>query len=280
MSGSHHIPRSSQSSNWRARAPSVPEAALSAAAPAFTPPSPPPPPPQAQALDALLAPGSIHVYIATEREDARASPDHPVFLKGVRYNPTDTRKWYEEVLPYLSKCTFVFASTADVTYGGSILGSAVLPHIYNAVIKVELPKFYWFGGVSLNRHHNPYLQMCRNLPNLRELNLTLHTAGLTNQRWAERQIHALERNNPDAAKERIVISLQEAVHRYELDALFTCGGLHQLRVQYIESALTAHFCKVGNPMDVVQSIKAYLDHGFAQRQMQVSVELTQATEQA
>ena len=180
----------------------------------------------------------------------------------------------------MSKCTFVFASTSDVTYGGSILGSAALPHIYNAVTKVELPQFYWFGGVALNRHHNPYLQMCRNLSNLRELGITLHTAGLTNQRWAERQIPALERNNPDTAKERIVISLQEAVHRYELDALFACGGLRQLRLEYIESAMTAHSCKVGTPMDVVQSIKTYLEHGFAQRQLQVTVELTKAMEEA
>lgn len=227
-----------------------------------------------------LTVGPIHVYITAEREDAAASPDRPVFLKGVCYDPVDTRTWYEEVLPYLSKCTFVFASTTDVTYGGSILGSAALPHIYNAVTKVELPNFYWFSGVALNRHHNPYLQMCRNLPNLRELSLTLHTAGLTNQRWAERQIPVLERNNPDAAKERIAISLQEAVHRYELDALFTCGGLRQLSIEYIESAMTAHFCKVGNPMDVVQSVKTYLEHGFAQRQLRVAVKLKKADEQA
>lgn len=220
----------------------------------------------------------VHVHITTEREDTVASPDHPVFLKGVRHDPVNTSKWYEEVLPYLSKCIFVFASTADVIYGSSILSSAVIPHIYNAVTKVELPKFYWFGGVALNQHHNPYLQMCRNLPNLRELSLTLHTADLTNQRWAERQIAGLERSNPDAAKERIVVSPQEVMHRYELDALFACGGLRRLRIKVIESAMTAHLCKVGNPMQVVQSVINYLEQGFAQRQMQVAMELTEAAE--
>ncbi|KAF3035649.1 hypothetical protein E8E12_001011 [Didymella heteroderae] len=271
MNGSKHTPRSSQSSNWRARAPSATEAALDASAPSFIPPLT-----QAQLVEALLAPGPIHVYIASEREDTGASPDQPVFLKGVRFDPAHSRTWYEEVLPYLSKCTFVFATTIDVTYGGSILGSAALPHIYNAVIKVELPKIYWLDGVALNRNHNPYLQMCRNLPNLRELGLTMHTAGLTNQRWAERQVIALERNNLEAAKERIVISLQEAVHRYELDALFACGGLRQLRVEYIESAMTAHLCKFGDPVDILQSVKTYLEHAFAQRQLQVIVELTKA----
>lgn len=220
------------------------------------------------------------MYITSERESTSASSDRPVFLKGVRFDAVSPRVWYEEVLPYLSKCTFVFASTADVTYGGSIFGSAALPHIYNAVTKVDFPKFYWFGGVTSNGHDNPYLQMCRNLPNLRELSLTMHTAGLTNQRWAERQIIALERNNPDAAKERIVLSVQEVAHRYALDALFTCSGLRSLRIEYIESDMTAYFCKVGNPVSVLHDTKAYLEQGFMQRHLQVAVELVALKEEA
>jgi hypothetical protein len=223
--------------------------------------------------------GPARVDITVEREDAAASPDLPAFLKGVRFDPTNTHKWYEEVLPYLSKCTFVIASTADVTYGGNIFGSAALPHIYNAVTKVELPKFYWFSGVAVNRHHNPYLQMCRNLPNLRELSLTMQTAGLTNQRWCEKQIVSLERTNPEAPKERIVFSLRETVHLYEFDALFFCYGLRRLRVEYIESAMTAYFCRVGNPAEVLRDVKTYLGQGFVQRGMQVAVELVRVSEE-
>ncbi|KAJ4359013.1 hypothetical protein N0V95_002549 [Ascochyta clinopodiicola] len=216
--------------------------------------------------------GPVHVAITTEREHA-ASSDCPSFLKGVRFDSTNLQKWYEQVLPHVSKCTFIVSSTADVTYGGSIFGSTALPHIYNAVTKMELPKFYWFSGVALNRHHNPYLQMCRNLPNLRELCLTIQTAGLTSQRWPQRQIIALERTNPEAAKERIVLSVQEAVHRYELHALFACTSLHLLHLEYIESAMTAYFCRVGNPVDVLQEIKLHLAQGFAQRGLEVVVDL-------
>jgi hypothetical protein len=217
--------------------------------------------------------GPAHIVITTEREDTVASPDRPAFLKSVRFNPTDARKWYGDVIPYLSKCTFVFSSTADVTYGGSILGSAALPHIYNSVTKVELPKFYWFSGVALNRHHNPYFQMCRNLPNLREVALTMQTAGVTSSRFAERQMIALELTNPEATKERTVLSLQEVVHRYELNALFTCASLRHLYLEYIECAMTAHFCRVGNPVDVLREIESYLKQGFTKKGLEVVVEL-------
>lgn len=211
--------------------------------------------------------------MTAERESRAASSDRPLFLKGVKYNPIDTRTWYEQVLPYLSKCTFIVSSTSDVTYSGSIFGSAALPHIYNAITKVELPKFYWFSGVALNRHHNPYMQMCRNLPNLQELSLTFHTAGLTNQRWSERQIVALEQKNPEAARERILLPLRDVVDRYELDALFACSGLSRLRLNYIESDMTAYFCKVGSPLDVLGEVQMHLHNGFAQRSVQVVIQL-------
>lgn len=223
--------------------------------------------------------GLVHVNITLEREDAAASPHCPAFLKGVRFDRNDSRDWYEKVLPYLSKCTFVVASTADITYGGSIFGSASLPYMYNAVTKMQLPKFYWFSGVALNRHHNPYLQMCRNLPNLRELSLTIQTAGLTSPRWGERQIISLENTNPEASKERLVLSLREVVHRYELDALFACASLRHLRLEYIESAMTAYFCRVGNPVNVLQQVKVYLVQGFSQRGLEMIVELVRVNEE-
>ncbi len=219
--------------------------------------------------------GPVRIDITSEREDAATAPDHPLFLKGVRCDQIDPHQWYKTVLPYLSKCTFVVSSTADVTYSGEIFSSTALPYIYNAVTKLELPKFYWFSGVALNRYHNPYIQMCRNLPNLCELCLTFHTAGLTNQRWAERQIISLEQTNPEAAKERIILSVPEVVRRYELDALFACIGLRHLRLEYIDSAMTAYFCKVGSPVDVLQALKVYLVQGFLKRGLQITVELTQ-----
>lgn len=203
-----------------------------------------------------------------------------MFLQGVLYSPVEPHIWYEEILPYIAKCTFIVASTTDVTYCGNIFGSVALPNMYNACTKVELPKFYWFSGVCLSRPHNPYLEMCRNLPNLQELTLAMHSAGLTKQRWAERQITELERNNPEAAKERIKLSVREAVQSYELDALFACDSLRRLRIEYVESEMTAYFCKVGDPMDVLRDLKTYLEQGFVRQAMQVVVELVQISEKA
>lgn len=224
--------------------------------------------------------GPQRVDITVERENTAALPDQPGFLKGARYDPINPGKWYGAVLPYLSKCTFIVASTADVTYAGAIFSSTALPHIYNAVTKLQLPNFYWFSGVAHNRHHNPYLQMCLNLPNLCELSLTVHPAGLTSQRWAERQIVVLEATNPEAAKERILLPLREVVRFYELDALFACRMLQNLRLEYIESPMITHFCTVGNPMDVAQGIEAYLEQGFYEQGMQVDLELVRIDEKA
>jgi hypothetical protein len=218
--------------------------------------------------------GPVSIAIAVERENTDSSPHSPGFLRGVRFESTDERKWYDKVLPYLAECTFVFSSTSDVLYGGSIMSSAALPHVYNAVTKVELPKFYWFSGVAANRNHNPYLQMCRNLPNLRELSFTMQTAAVTTHRFAERQIIALERTNPEAAKERMVLSLRDVVRRYEFDALFSCTSLRRLRMDYVESAMTTYFCRNGNPVAVLREVKTYLEQGFAQRNLEVSIELT------
>lgn len=189
-----------------------------------------------------------------------------------------SREWYETVLPYLSKCSFVISSTTDVTYSGNIFGSTALPHIYNAITKVELPKFYWFSGIFLNRLHNPYLQMCRNLPNLQEVTFAMHPAGLTNMRWTERQVSIQEKDNPEAAKERMVLSVGEIVRFYELSALFACGKLRRVRMEYVESGMITYFCKVGNPANVIRDMKAHLEQGFAQRAMQVIVELVHIKE--
>ncbi|KAJ4984393.1 hypothetical protein SVAN01_10100 [Stagonosporopsis vannaccii] len=254
--------------SWRAPSPSAGDPSLNATAPTFNSHLAP-----AQALQALLASGPLYVDITAERENVAAFPDRPQFLQGVRYDRTEARVWFEEVLPFLSNCTFVISSTADIVYSGDIFGSAALPRIYSAVTKVELPKFYWFSGVALNRHHNPYLQVCGNLPNLHELSITFHTAGLTAPRWSDRQITTLEQNQPEAAKERILLSLREVVLRYELNAIFACVRLRRLRLNYIESKMTAYFCKVGIPLDVLEEISTYLGQGFSQRGLQVIVEL-------
>ncbi|KAF3011128.1 hypothetical protein E8E13_011422 [Curvularia kusanoi] len=241
--------------------------ALNAAAATFAPA-----PTQAQALASLLAFGPQRIAMTTERDNASASPDQPAFLRGVRFNPSNTTEWYEVVLPYVSECTVIIASTTDVTYAAAMFGSTALPDLYNAITKVELPGFYWFNGVDLNRQHNPYMQLLRRLPNLRELSFAMHPGGLTTQRWHEREMHEIEPTDPERAKERILRSPQQVINSYELDALFSCQSLHRLRLEYVESPIINHFCPSGNPEDILNNIKAYLQQGFATRSMQVTVE--------
>ncbi|KAG9201212.1 hypothetical protein G6514_005941 [Epicoccum nigrum] len=211
------------------------------------------------------------ISITSEREDNAATPDRPSFLKGVQYNSTNPATWYEKVLPYLAECTFVIASTADVTYAGAILASSALPDLHSAVTKLHFPKFYWFSGIGSNRLHNPCMQLARTLVNLHELTITLHPGGLTHHRWAEREMLEMERTNPEGAKERLLLPLGEVVHFFEFDALSTCGGLLRLHLEYIESSLMRHFCKTGNPVEVFYALKTYLEQEFARKHMHVVV---------
>ena len=84
-----------------------------------------------------------------------------------------------------------------------------LPNLRHAFPKLQVPKFYWFSGIGSNRLHNPCMQLARTLPNLRVMTITLHPAGLTNHRWAEREMLEMERTNLEGSKERILLPLGE-----------------------------------------------------------------------
>ena len=161
------------------------------------------------------------------------------------------------------ECTFVIASTSDVTYMGAMLASPALPDLRHAVTKLQFPKFYWFSGIGSNRAHNPCMQLARTLPNLRVMTITLHPAGLTNHRWAEREMLEMERTNLEGSKERILLPLGEVVRFFEFNALSDCAGLLSLHLEYIESPMVAHFCKAENPVEVFYALRTYLEQRFA-----------------
>lgn len=190
---------------------------------------------------------------------------------GVVFNAADTDTWYKVVLPYLAECTFVIASTSDVTHAGAILGSAALPDLHNFVTRLQFPEFYYFSRIGLNRLHNPCMQLARALANLHELTITLHPAGLTNHRWAEREMLGMEETNLEGAKERILLPLGEVVRFFELNALFDCASLLRLHLRYIESPMISFFCKAGDPVDLFYALKAYIEQGFTRSHTQVVV---------
>lgn len=211
------------------------------------------------------------IDITIEREDVTSSPDRSAFLKGVVFHSINANTWYGTVLPYLANCNFVVASTTDVTYLGEILASPALPDLRDAVTKLELPKFYWFSGIGSNRLHSPFMQLTRALANLQELTITIHPAGLTNHRWAEREMVAMERTDPEAAKERILLPVAEVVRFYEFEALFACAHLLHLHLKYIESPIVEYFCKTGHPVGVFNALKTHLEQGFTRNHMRVRV---------
>ena len=136
------------------------------------------------------------------------------------------------------ECTFVIASTSDVTYMGAMLASPALPDLRHAVTKLQFP-------------------------NLRVMTITLHPAGLTNHRWAEREMLEMERTNLEGSKERILLPLGEVVRFFEFNALSDCAGLLSLHLEYIESPMVAHFCKAENPVEVFYALRTYLEQRFA-----------------
>ena len=113
-------------------------------------------------------------------------------------------------------CATLFPSSRSRNSTGSVESArtdctthACSWNLRHAVAKLQVPKFYWFSGIGLNRLHNPCMQLARTLPNLRVMTITLHPAGLTNHRWAEREMLEMERTNLEGSKERILLPLGE-----------------------------------------------------------------------
>lgn len=169
--------------------------------------------------------------------------------------------------------TFAISCTTDLHFAADMFASSQLPHLYHNVTKIAFPKLYWFSGVAHNRRHNPYFQMTASLPHLEELTFTLHTAGITTSCFGERQMVQLEATDPQRAKERKIMRLHDVVAKYELNALFACACLRRVRIEYIECEMTAFFTKVGNAVDLLHDIQAFLINGFAGHGLNVFVEL-------
>jgi hypothetical protein len=202
-----------------------------------------------------------------------ADPSRPSFLHGIIPRPEDPAEWNEVVLAHIRTMTFVISSTADLHFTTAMLAANTLPWVFHHITSVVFPQLYWFSGTSLDRPNNPYFMFVRGLPLLNQLSFTLHTAGLTTSCFGERQMIALERTNPLRAKERKVKSLQDVVAQYDFGSLFFCANLQRIRIEYINCEMTAFFTRVGRPVDVLRDIQIFLIAGFADRGVEVFVEL-------
>ncbi|KAF2030894.1 hypothetical protein EK21DRAFT_111561 [Setomelanomma holmii] len=248
-------------------------AASTQESPGVSTPTAPFPAFQTSGIDAFLAAVPTTIDIAAERGVRNANPSYPSFLHGVVFNPADADEWYNQVLPALRSTKFIFTSTADLHYAATLFSSSEIPDIYKSVTKIALPKFYWFSGVAHNRRHNPYLAILTSLPNLEQLSITLHTAGLTTSCFGERQMINLEASDPVRAKERKVMALADVVAKYELNGFFACKGLRRVKVEWVDCEMTLFFTKVGRASDLLSDLLAYLISGFAAHSMSVFVEM-------
>ncbi|KAH7378365.1 hypothetical protein BKA66DRAFT_467140 [Pyrenochaeta sp. MPI-SDFR-AT-0127] len=207
--------------------------------------------------DRYVLTGPVIVHIADERENSNADPNFPAFLKGVAFDPNNQSQWYNVVLPYVRGLVFSVASTADIHFAGPMFGSEVLPQIYLAVTMLRF-------------------QMAAHLPNLRQISFTIHTAGITASAFSERQMIAIEANEPIRAKERRVMRLPDVVEKYNLRALLECRSLTAISIDYIDCERTAHFVRVGDPFNLVRAVQMWLVQEFTQMGQNVTVNLNRA----
>ncbi|KAF1848739.1 uncharacterized protein K460DRAFT_415240 [Cucurbitaria berberidis CBS 394.84] len=228
----------------------------------------------ASGIEALLATGPVAVYMTAERERPNANPHKPAFLHGVVLDSNNPDQWTNVVLPYVAGLTFNVACPPDVHFAGVMFGSPSLPGLYTAVTKLELPGFHWFSGIANNRLHNPNLEMAKNLPNLRELTFRMHTAGITKSAFgSEREMIECEKLDPVRSKDRKCMPYADVAAKYDLGALFACRSLTHVRIEYIDSDMTANATKDQDPVNVLYDIRGWLGHGFAQQGQNVVVDL-------
>jgi hypothetical protein len=176
-------------------------------------------------------------------------------------------------LPYVTSLTFIVESTTDCHYLANILASSQNPELFKAITKIAFPGFYWFTGVQHNRRHHPAMEMATTLPHLQQISLRLHTAGITVSCYSEREMVTIEAIDPQRAKARKVMHVQDIVAKYELSALFACLSLRRVRVEYIDCDMTAFFTKIGRAEDVLRDIQAFIVNGFHGQGMNVFVDL-------
>lgn len=204
------------------------------------------------------------ISIKEERERPNANPTAPSFIHDPNLAQKDLNKWMTVVLPYVSSLIFMFESLTDVHFFRAIMASPNLPQLFRAVTKISFKGFYWFSGIAHNRTANPYLEICAGLPNLQELTLTFHTAGLTTSRWHERERIKMEATDLEKSKELKVLRVTDVSGRYDLAALWRCPGLQVLHLECLNSPIVAHFVKVGDPLGPFRDLVHFLSDGFRQ----------------
>ncbi len=109
------------------------------------------------------------------------------------------------------------------------------------------------------------------------MSFTLHTSTVTDSKFGERQLLALERTDPQRAKERRVRSVGDVTGRYGMGLIFSSRALERIRLVYIKSDMVTAHTVEGNPENVIAGIRDWLVDGFREQGQEVVVELSRAS---
>ncbi|KAF2743271.1 hypothetical protein M011DRAFT_489822 [Sporormia fimetaria CBS 119925] len=211
--------------------------------------------------------GPYVVDIEIERALSGANPHWPHFLASAFQGVHECDDYFAVVIPFIANCTFILKSTLDLNYLREALTSEHFPQAAQVVSKLVFPKFYWFSGVNSNRQSNPYMGFLLSLPNIEELTLTLHTAGLTAPMYTDAEVARMEARNGDSelVRDLKVLTLKQIIAHYDLGRLLECNRLRVVNLQCIDSPMVAHFSKTADPVSVVVELVAHLEQGFFAR---------------
>ncbi|KAF2822844.1 hypothetical protein CC86DRAFT_409623 [Ophiobolus disseminans] len=225
------------------------------------------------ALQGLINSGITTISVANDIERRVRDVHHPEFLRGVMFNPANQREWYTQVLPFLETLEFVIESTVDLQFATDMFRSPILPSLFEAITKVNLPGQHWLPGIGSNRSSNPYFQILMGLPRLQEVTFTMHNSSVTDSLYTERQMIDIERVDSLRSRNRKVLPLDIIVAKYGFADVFKCRALRRLRLEYIECERARFHTKNGSAAEVMGQLQVYFVNGFAAVQMNVFVEL-------
>lgn len=208
--------------------------------------------------------GADLVNITEERTAPGADPNYPRFTAHIRErHPTDD-DYYNIVLPFLARKTFVLESSADINFFHTMLKSPNFPNAAYAIQRVSFPKMYWFSGIQNNRRMNPSLAFLASLPAVQEVSLVFHTAGLTTSAFAEKDRLRIEIQDLERSKSLKVIRMSDLVRHYGLGQLFACKTLKTVHLVCYNSEMVAFWVGAGDPLSSFRDLIHWIQQGFAQ----------------
>ena len=217
----------------------------------------------------------INITQERERVDSgQATIAQPLFLgSNTSLVFSNIQYWRSVVLVQVSQMVFLIASVTDLHYFESLLFKCgAFPELYLAITSISLPGFHQFSGIRDNRFSNPYFDILKLLPNLRNLTLQFHNAGLTVAVHHERERIRLENLGLlEESKAMRVLSPNEVGRFYKLEDCFLLQGLATLNLTCLDSELNAHFVRGAHPTQGMQHLQQWFQAGFARRGRKVQV---------